>query len=138
MILTGHRHIYYQHQELFESQRIVDDLVDRIAKTLEARRDDLNIVSDFLAVVARHNLMIQVATSKGLIAGALVIELDDESLIDASTAETVSSRPHIADRVLTDPGRLRTHDEDHQGDRHVRDELDSSCRKRCMRPSEIP
>lgn len=45
--LTLLRHIYYQHQNLFESQRVVDDLVDRVAKTLDARRDDLNIVSVF-------------------------------------------------------------------------------------------
>ncbi|GJN85598.1 hypothetical protein PLIIFM63780_009166 [Purpureocillium lilacinum] len=32
-ILTK-RQIYYQHQELFEKQRVVDDLVDDLAATL--------------------------------------------------------------------------------------------------------
>ncbi|KAJ6438226.1 Nad dependent epimerase dehydratase family protein [Purpureocillium lavendulum] len=38
------RHIYYQHQELFERQRVVDELVDDLAATLAVQRDDLNIV----------------------------------------------------------------------------------------------
>lgn len=37
-------HIYYQHKELFEKQRVVDELVDDVAFTLGANRDDLNIV----------------------------------------------------------------------------------------------
>lgn len=72
-VLMTFRHIYYQHQVLFHSQRTVDGLVDRIATTLDARRDDLNIV----------------ATSRGLIAGPLVVELDDGTIIDASETHTV-------------------------------------------------
>ncbi|KEY68070.1 hypothetical protein S7711_06980 [Stachybotrys chartarum IBT 7711] len=39
------RHIYYQHQELFEKQRTVDELVENIAFTLGVCRDDLNIAA---------------------------------------------------------------------------------------------
>lgn len=42
-ILTK-RHIYYQHQELFGSQARLDELVDCVALTLRARREDLNVV----------------------------------------------------------------------------------------------
>ncbi|KAK7415688.1 endodeoxyribonuclease [Neonectria punicea] len=42
-ILTK-RHIYYQHQDLFEKQRQVDELVDDLALTLGVNRGDLNIV----------------------------------------------------------------------------------------------
>ena len=42
--LTRTRQIYYQHQELFEKQRVVDDLVDDLAATLSVQRHDLNIV----------------------------------------------------------------------------------------------
>ncbi|CAG7565680.1 unnamed protein product [Fusarium equiseti] len=38
------RHIFYQHQDLFEKQREVDDLVDDIAFNLGIGRADLNIV----------------------------------------------------------------------------------------------
>jgi len=70
-ILTK-RHIYYQHQELFGTQRRVDDLVDRLALTLGSSRDDLHIV----------------AASKGLMAGALKVTLQNESIVDASIPET--------------------------------------------------
>ncbi|KAG9252252.1 Spo11/DNA topoisomerase VI subunit A [Emericellopsis atlantica] len=70
-ILTK-RHIYYQHQELFGTQRRADDLVDRLALTLGSSRDDLHIV----------------AASKGLVAGALKVTLQDESIVDASVPET--------------------------------------------------
>lgn len=39
-----HSHIFYQHQDLFENQNQVDDLVDEIAVILDAKRGDLNIV----------------------------------------------------------------------------------------------
>ncbi|KAM0561587.1 hypothetical protein ACHAPJ_002755 [Fusarium lateritium] len=42
-ILTK-RHIFYQHQDLFEKQSQVDDLVDDLAFTLGISRGDLNIV----------------------------------------------------------------------------------------------
>ncbi|KAG5939622.1 hypothetical protein E4U53_007761 [Claviceps sorghi] len=37
------RNIFYQHQDLFETQRVVDQLVDDIAITLNLERSDLNI-----------------------------------------------------------------------------------------------
>ncbi|KAG5969533.1 hypothetical protein E4U58_001364 [Claviceps cyperi] len=37
------RSIFYQHQELFDTQRVVDELVDNIAVTLHLDRSDLNI-----------------------------------------------------------------------------------------------
>lgn len=40
------RHIYYQHQELFEKQAKVDELVDCLALTLGVNREDLNIVRE--------------------------------------------------------------------------------------------
>jgi meiotic recombination protein SPO11 len=71
-ILTK-RHIFYQHQELFGSQRRVDELVDCLALTLDTRRDNLNIV----------------AASKGVIAGPLTIRLQDETVLDASIPDMV-------------------------------------------------
>ncbi|CAM1508004.1 Fc.00g048520.m01.CDS01 [Cosmosporella sp. VM-42] len=69
-ILTK-RHIYYQHQHLFENQRQVDDLVDDVACTLGINRGDLNIV----------------AASKGVLAGPLTIRLVDGSLLDPNSGE---------------------------------------------------
>ncbi|KAM0523072.1 hypothetical protein ACHAPE_001564 [Trichoderma viride] len=43
-IVLTKRHIFYQHQELFGSQRTVDKLVDSLALTLGIHRDELNIV----------------------------------------------------------------------------------------------
>ncbi|KAG6181103.1 hypothetical protein E4U36_004308 [Claviceps purpurea] len=37
------RSIFYQHQELFDTQRVVDELVDNLAVTLHLDRSDLNI-----------------------------------------------------------------------------------------------
>jgi meiotic recombination protein SPO11 len=42
--MSPHSHIYYQHQDLFEKQSQVDELVDDIAFTLGINRADLNIV----------------------------------------------------------------------------------------------
>ncbi|KAM5381133.1 hypothetical protein ACJZ2D_003049 [Fusarium nematophilum] len=64
-------HIFYQHQDLFESQRQVDDLVDDIAFNLGVSRGDLNIV----------------ATSKGIIAGPLTIHLTDGSSPDPCSGD---------------------------------------------------
>ncbi|KAJ4148422.1 hypothetical protein LMH87_002892 [Akanthomyces muscarius] len=69
-ILTK-RHIYYQHQELFETQRVVDELVDDLAYTLGTDRDDLNIT----------------ASSKGLVSGCMVIRLRSSQVLDASQSE---------------------------------------------------
>lgn len=41
---TFSSHIFYQHQELFEKQSRVDELVDDLALTLGVTRDNLNIV----------------------------------------------------------------------------------------------
>ncbi|RBR18562.1 uncharacterized protein FIESC28_06017 [Fusarium coffeatum] len=66
------RHIFYQHQDLFEKQREVDDLVDDIAFNLGIGRADLNI---------------QVAASKGLLAGPLTIGLQDGSTLNPSSGD---------------------------------------------------
>ncbi|KAJ4136359.1 endodeoxyribonuclease [Fusarium equiseti] len=65
------RHIFYQHQDLFEKQREVDDLVDDIAFNLGIGRADLNIV----------------AASKGLLAGSLTIGLQDGSTLNGSSGD---------------------------------------------------
>ncbi|TWU73471.1 hypothetical protein ED733_005167 [Metarhizium rileyi] len=62
--------IFYQHQELFGTQRIVDELVDDVATTLGLDRDQINIVA------------------KGIVAGLLKIRLNDGAELDASSAET--------------------------------------------------
>ncbi|KAL3957191.1 hypothetical protein ACCO45_007769 [Purpureocillium lilacinum] len=90
-ILTK-RQIYYQHQELFEKQRVVDDLVDDLAATLSVQRHDLNIV----------------ATAKGLCCGLLVIHLHDGTDIDASLGDTLgdadsASEEHFGRGVPVDP-----------------------------------
>ncbi|KAK7432420.1 endodeoxyribonuclease [Neonectria magnoliae] len=72
-ILTK-RHIYYQHQDLFEKQSQVDELVDDLALTLGVNRGDLNIV----------------AASKGVLAGRLVVELKDGSRLDPTAGNMVS------------------------------------------------
>ncbi|KAI1313238.1 Spo11/DNA topoisomerase VI subunit A [Xylaria venustula] len=59
------RAIYYQNPELFGSQQYVDKLVDDLAFTLESGRDALNIV----------------ATSKGLIAGAISVTINNGSIL---------------------------------------------------------
>ncbi|KAI1419714.1 Spo11/DNA topoisomerase VI subunit A [Xylaria sp. FL1777] len=59
------RAIYYQNPELFGSQRYVDELVNDIAFTFGLGRDALNIV----------------ATSKGLVAGALSITINNGSTL---------------------------------------------------------
>ncbi|KAI1176071.1 Spo11/DNA topoisomerase VI subunit A [Nemania sp. FL0916] len=59
------RAIYYQNPELFGSQRYVDQLVDDIAFTFGLGRDALSIV----------------ATSKGLIAGAASVTINNGSVL---------------------------------------------------------
>jgi meiotic recombination protein SPO11 len=66
LLANGSSHIFYQHQDLFEKQREVDELVDDIAFTLGISRGDLNIV----------------AASKGVIAGPLTIGLHDGSTLN--------------------------------------------------------
>lgn len=44
--------IFYQHQDLFDKQRVVDELVDDLALTLGVNRDDLNIVSRSTRILA--------------------------------------------------------------------------------------
>ncbi|GKT79861.1 type IIB DNA topoisomerase [Colletotrichum tofieldiae] len=52
-----HRSIYYQDEELFKQQSVVDNLVDDLAYTLGIGREDLGIV----------------ATGKGLVVGPILI-----------------------------------------------------------------
>ncbi|EQL00317.1 meiotic recombination protein rec12 [Ophiocordyceps sinensis CO18] len=85
-ILTK-RCIFYQHQDLFEKQRVVDELVDDIALTLEVHRHDLNIV----------------ASSKGLVSGPLTISYRDGSVITASQGDiawlTCKGHPHTGSAI---------------------------------------
>ncbi|KAK5993755.1 Meiotic recombination protein rec12 [Cladobotryum mycophilum] len=89
-ILTK-RHIYYQHQDLFEAQRNVDELVDDLALTLDIGRDDLNIV----------------ASAKGLFCGPLTIRLHDGSLIDSSLGDAGASLPITRSISHIDYGAIR-------------------------------
>ncbi|RMJ19687.1 hypothetical protein CDV36_000667 [Fusarium kuroshium] len=77
-ILTK-RHIFYQHQDLFEKQTQVDDLVDDIAFTLGIGRADLNIV----------------AASKGALAGPVTIHLTDGSSLDPCSGDLGVAIPAI-------------------------------------------
>ncbi|KYK61682.1 hypothetical protein DCS_02825 [Drechmeria coniospora] len=77
-ILTK-RHIFYQHQELFEKQRVVDNLVDGLALTLGVNRHQLNIV----------------ATAKGLVFGPICIHLHDGTEVDASLGDTGTPIPLV-------------------------------------------
>ncbi|KAI1123806.1 Spo11/DNA topoisomerase VI subunit A [Nemania abortiva] len=65
------RAIYYQNPELFGNQRYVDELVDDIAFTFGLGRDALNIV----------------ATSKGLIAGAVGITINNGSVLHCNSED---------------------------------------------------
>ncbi|OBR11595.1 Type IIB DNA topoisomerase [Colletotrichum higginsianum IMI 349063] len=79
------RSIYYQDEHLFKQQSIVDNLVDDLAYTLGLGREDLGIV----------------ATSKGLVAGPILIRTKPQSdldpirgtpsELDASSSATVRS-----------------------------------------------
>ncbi|WQF79407.1 Putative spo11/DNA topoisomerase VI subunit A, spo11/DNA topoisomerase VI, subunit A [Colletotrichum destructivum] len=60
------RSIYYQDEHLFKQQSIVDNLVDDLAYTLGLGREDLGIV----------------ATSKGLVAGPILIHTKPQSDLD--------------------------------------------------------
>ncbi|KAI8659798.1 TP6A-N domain-containing protein [Fusarium sp. Ph1] len=77
-ILTK-RHIFYQHQDLFERQTQVDDLVDDIAFTLGIGRADLNIV----------------AASKGVLAGPLTLHLTDGTSLDPCSGDLGVAIPAI-------------------------------------------
>ncbi|PHH87376.1 hypothetical protein CDD83_8963 [Cordyceps sp. RAO-2017] len=83
-LVSGHiltkRQIFYQHQDLFDKQRVVDELVDDIALTLGINRDDLNIV----------------ASAKGLVSGKLAMQLHDGSVIDASHGDVGMPIPSMA------------------------------------------
>ncbi|KAG8422939.1 endodeoxyribonuclease [Metarhizium acridum] len=85
------RNIFYQHQELFGTQRVVDELVDDVATTLELDRDDLNIV----------------ASAKGIMAGPLKIRLNDGGELDASSSETGVVIPASRSIQSIDAGSLR-------------------------------
>ncbi|KAI9898615.1 hypothetical protein N3K66_006975 [Trichothecium roseum] len=76
MLLTK-RHIYYQNQELFDNQRQVDILVDNLAWTFGAKREELNIIG----------------TPKGVVTGSIVIYLKDDNRLDASIGNEGVSIP---------------------------------------------
>ncbi|PHH65651.1 hypothetical protein CDD81_1737 [Ophiocordyceps australis] len=85
------RHIFYQHQELFGKQRVVDDLVDDLALTLQVSREDLRIV----------------ASVKGLVVGPLIIRSPDGAAIDASLADTGTPIPARRSVSSIEYGSLR-------------------------------
>ncbi|PHH78355.1 hypothetical protein CDD82_3084 [Ophiocordyceps australis] len=85
------RHIFYQHQELFGKQRVVDDLVDDLALTLDVSREDLRIV----------------ASVKGLVVGPLVIRSPDGAAIDTSLADTGTPIPTRQSVSSIEYGNLR-------------------------------
>ncbi|KAL7896699.1 Spo11/DNA topoisomerase VI subunit A [Trichoderma sp. TUCIM 5745] len=76
-IVLTKRHIFYQHQELFGSQRTVDRLVDSLALALGIHRDELNIV----------------ASSKGVFSGSLSIRLQDDRVIGPATGDAGITLP---------------------------------------------
>ncbi|RGP78036.1 hypothetical protein FLONG3_3871 [Fusarium longipes] len=90
------RHIFYQHRDLFEKQREVDELVDDIAFTLGISRGDLNIV----------------AASKGVLAGPLTIGLHDGSTLNPCLGELAVFRSLCSSQFwrvsLSGPGVLVT------------------------------
>ncbi|QGI62997.1 hypothetical protein CEK26_006952 [Fusarium fujikuroi] len=73
------RHIFYQHQHLFEKQGQVDDLVDDIAFNLGISRGDLNIV----------------AASKGALAGPLLIRFHDGSTLNPCSGDLGVAIPTV-------------------------------------------
>ncbi|KAL6897622.1 Spo11/DNA topoisomerase VI subunit A [Trichoderma evansii] len=76
-IVLTKRHIFYQHQELFGSQRTVDKLVDSLALALGIHRDELNIV----------------ASSKGVFSGSLSIRLQDDRVIGPAMGDAGITLP---------------------------------------------
>ncbi|PFH63393.1 hypothetical protein XA68_12357 [Ophiocordyceps unilateralis] len=85
------RQIFYQYQDLFDKQKVVDDLVDDIALTLGVHRHDLNIV----------------ASAKGLLSGCLSIRLTDGSTIDTSVGDVGTPIPSLATISAVDCTGLR-------------------------------
>lgn len=75
------RFVYYQNPELFGNQRYVDQLVDDIAFTFGVNRDALNIVCNTShAIRGRGPQRVQVAASKGLVAGGDFRSGSDDSV----------------------------------------------------------
>ncbi|KAH7224961.1 Spo11/DNA topoisomerase VI subunit A [Fusarium oxysporum] len=79
------RHIFYQHQHLFEKQGQVDDLVDDIAFSLGISRGDLNIVR---VVKSAH-------ASKGALAGPLLILFRDGSTLNPCSGDLGVAIPTV-------------------------------------------
>ncbi|KAK1976690.1 type IIB DNA topoisomerase [Colletotrichum cereale] len=95
------RSIYYQDENLFKKQSVVDNLVDDLAYTLGLGREDLGIV----------------ATGKGLVAGPILIRTkthhdfdsssEAPSNLDASSSATGVLIPPTKDIAQIDFGRVR-------------------------------
>ncbi|KAF5606125.1 meiotic recombination SPO11 [Fusarium pseudocircinatum] len=77
--LLTKRHIFYQHQHLFQKQGQVDDLVDDIAFNLGISRGDLNIV----------------AASKGALTGPLLIRFHDGSSLNPCSGDVGVAIPTV-------------------------------------------
>lgn len=70
------RELYYRDVELFRNQESVNKAVDTLCAMLNVQECELNVMS----------------SSKGLIAGDLIISIDDE-IIDCTTSRAVPSNP---------------------------------------------
>ncbi|KAG5660504.1 hypothetical protein KAF25_003110 [Fusarium avenaceum] len=111
------RHIFYQHQNLFDKQSQVDDLVDDIAFNMGVSRGNLNIV----------------AASKGVLAGPLIIRLNDGSSLDPCSGDMVSLLYFTIDLVLRDVGSCYSDQSVNLWRRHPRYQLGSGRGKgRCL------
>lgn len=126
------RELYYQDVNVFSSQGALDDIVDDISCMLQVPRWNLNIVSDCvisteLFVPLLHcvftfssmawptcpklvlwpqlfHLYLQMATSKGLVAGNLAFSTADGEYIDCSASTSVGY--HKYSRILWSGGYL--------------------------------
>jgi hypothetical protein len=56
LLITIHRYIFYQNEQLFGTQRYVDRMVDNVASTFGVSRDALNIVGT-LSLISSHRLL---------------------------------------------------------------------------------
>ncbi|KAK3185636.1 endodeoxyribonuclease [Lecanicillium sp. MT-2017a] len=76
-VIFTKRHIYYQHQDLFETQQNVDEIVDDVAFTLGIGRNDLNIT----------------ASPKGLFVGHIELQFNDAINTESMTQNIVEPLP---------------------------------------------
>ncbi|KAK8149559.1 hypothetical protein G3M48_006443 [Beauveria asiatica] len=98
------RHIYYQHQELFETQRIVDELVDDLAYTLGVDRDYLNIgvtiplTRSVSRVEARHARWLLVVEKDAVFRSLVAVRFWETSLAGRGILVTAKGYPDLMTR----------------------------------------